>query len=118
MGVLPMALLSGLAWLYLKRKVVSTKMLAALDALFQQAAFALALAPYPSHYGFSSPGHVSCVATVAIITLVRGNSLPSSGLRTLLISLPSSTTGRSTPDWVGSPTRTATSPSSSSPISS
>ena len=87
-AILPLASLSGAVWFYLRGHVVPTRGLATIDGLLLQGAFALALVPYLVDYAFSSPGHVICVAALSIVILLRAIVVPSTGRRTLLLSLP------------------------------
>lgn len=87
-GVLPLALISTGSWFYLRGRALSARVLITIDFLLLQAIFALALVPYLSHYAFSSPGHVTCLATLPIIILVRATAVPSTGWRTFIFSLP------------------------------
>jgi len=91
-GILPLAVASTFAWLYLRQRALSARLLITVDFLLLQAIFALALVPYLDHFAFSSPGHVTCLATLAIVILVRATAVPSSGLRTFIFSLPAPVT--------------------------
>ncbi len=87
-GILPMALLCGGLWLYLRSRDVPIGVLVTIDGILLQVTFAIALVPYLMEFTFSSPGHVTCVATLSITILLRAILVPSTGLRTLLLSLP------------------------------